>query len=525
MVYQIYPRSFADGDADGVGDLRGIRHRLDHLAWLGIDAIWLSPIFRSPMADFGYDVADYCDIDPIFGDLAEFDRLVADCHARGIRVVLDWVPNHTSIEHPWFVESRSSRDNPKRDWYVWRDLGPDGAPPNNWRAAFAVDEPAWTLDPTTGQAYLHCFLPEQPDLNWDHPEVEAAMLDTLRFWLDRGVDGFRMDVVHLIGKDLDTDDPASAGNHVPHNDVASTHERLRRIRLLLDSYEGDRTSVGEVYLLDEAAMATYYGQDDELHLSFNFPFLWASWDAGQLRRRIDRTLEHLTPRQAWPTWVLSNHDVPRHRQRYGGSEAIARQAAVLLLTLPGTPFMYQGEELGLIDAVVPDDRIVDPGGRDGCRAPIPWTAGCGSWLGSGAVAAVPARGVRAQRRATGRRSRLDRPPLPAHARPQAVQCGAALRRLPVAGSTGRRARLRAVGRGHGRARLGGDQHGLGGPPGHPARSRHHRAVDRSARRGRRRYRSDPRHGRTRRAPRMTAFDPWDAPSRSSTRRAASARPP
>ncbi len=374
VVYQIYPRSFADGDADGVGDLRGIRHRLDHLAWLGIDAIWLSPIFRSPMADFGYDVADYCDIDPIFGDLAEFDRLVADCHARGIRVVLDWVPNHTSIEHPWFVESRSSRDNPKRDWYVWRDLGPDGAPPNNWRAAFAVEEPAWTLDPTTGQAYLHCFLPDQPDLNWDHPEVEAAMLDTLRFWLDRGVDGFRMDVVHLIGKDLDTDDPASAGNHVPHNDVASTHERLRRIRLLLDSYEGDRTSVGEVYLLDEAAMATYYGQDDELHLSFNFPFLWASWDAGQLRRRIDRTLEHLTPRQAWPTWVLSNHDVPRHRQRYGGSEAIARQAAVLLLSLPGTPFMYQGEELGLIDAVVPDDRIVDPGGRDGCRAPIPWTA-------------------------------------------------------------------------------------------------------------------------------------------------------
>jgi alpha-glucosidase len=183
-----------------------------------------------------------------------------------------------------------------------------------------------------------------------------------------------MDVVHLIGKDLDTPDPASAGNHVPHDDVATTHERLRRIRLLLDSYEGDRTSVGEVYLLDEAAMATYYGQDDELHLSFNFPFLWASWNAGQLRRRVDRTLEHLTPRHAWPTWVLSNHDVPRHRQRYGGSEAIARQAAVLLLTLPGTPFMYQGEELGLIDAVVPDDRVVDPGGRDGCRAPIPWTA-------------------------------------------------------------------------------------------------------------------------------------------------------
>ncbi|MGD9702581.1 MAG: alpha-amylase family glycosyl hydrolase [Acidimicrobiia bacterium] len=374
VVYQIYPRSFADGNGDGVGDLRGIRDRLDHLVWLGVDAIWLSPIFTSPMADFGYDVADYCDIDPVFGDLAEFDGLLADCHARGIRVMLDWVPNHTSIEHPWFVESRSSRDNPKREWYVWRDLGPDGSPPNNWKAAFAADRPAWTLDPTTGQAYLHCFLPEQPDLNWDNPAVEAAMLDTLRFWLDRGVDGFRMDVVHLIGKDLAVVDPEGAAAHVAHNDIPATHERLRHIRALLDSYDGDRTSVGEVVLLDEAAMATYYGQDDELHLSFNFPFLWAPWDAEKLRRRIDRTLEHLTPRQAWPTWVLSNHDLSRHRERYGGAEAAARQAALLLLTLPGTPFLYQGEELGLVDAVVPPDRVVDPGGRDGCRAPIPWTA-------------------------------------------------------------------------------------------------------------------------------------------------------
>jgi alpha-glucosidase len=374
VVYQIYPRSFADGNGDGIGDLRGVRNHLDHLVWLGVDAIWLSPIFRSPMADFGYDVSDYCAIDPVFGDLDEFDALVADCHERGLRVMLDWVPNHTSIEHPWFVASRSRRDDPKRDWYVWRDFGPDGAPPNDWRAAFAPDQPAWTLDAATGQAYLHCFLPEQPDLNWDHPEVEAAMHDTLRFWLDRGVDGFRMDVVHLIGKDLERNDPPGAAGHVIHNDVAVTHDRLRRIRQLLDDYPGDRTSVGEVYLLDEAAMAAYYGHGDELHLSFNFPFLWTAWDARQLRRRIERTLEHLGPRHAWPTWVLSNHDVPRHRQRYGGSEAAARAAAVLLLTLPGTPFLFQGEELGLLDAVVPPDRVVDPGGRDGCRAPLPWTA-------------------------------------------------------------------------------------------------------------------------------------------------------
>lgn len=372
VVYQIYPRSFADSNSDGIGDLQGIRQRLDHLSRLGIEVLWLSPVFRSPMADFGYDVSDYCAIDPVFGTLADMDALIADCHDRGMRLMLDWVPNHTSEQHPWFVESRADRTNPKADWYVWRD-----EPANNWLASFPRGEQAWEYDATRNQWYLRCFLREQPDLNWDNPEVEAAMLDTLRFWLDRGVDGFRMDVIHLIGKHLDEDDPASAVarqyGHVPFNDVPETHDRIRRIRALLDSYDGDRACVGEVYLLDEARMAEYYGNDDELHLSFNFSFLWAAWDAATVRAKIASTLGHLRSRGAWPTWVLSNHDVPRHRQRYGGAEDVARMAAALLLTLPGTPFVYQGEELGLIDAVIPADRVVDPGGRDGCRAPIPWT--------------------------------------------------------------------------------------------------------------------------------------------------------
>ena len=377
MVYQVYPRSFADGGPAhgahaGIGDLRGIIDKLDYLAWLGVDALWISPIFRSPMADFGYDVSDFCDIDPVFGTLTDFDELVEQAHLRNLRVLLDWVPNHTSDQHPWFRESRLDRTNPKTDWYVWRD-----EPANNWMAAFPRGDTAWTFDDVRSQYYLRCFLPSQPDLNWDHPPVEAAMLDTLRFWLDRGVDGFRMDVVHLIGKHIDLDDPHPEGRkpavHVIHNDVPATHQRLRRIRTLLDSYPGDRVSVGEVYLLDEAAMASYYGDNDELHLSFNFPFLWAPFDAAQLSKRIVSTLHHLDTRRAWPTWVLSNHDVPRHRQRYGGSEAAARVAAIMLLTLPGTPFMYQGEELGLVDADVPPHRVVDPDHRDGCRAPIPWT--------------------------------------------------------------------------------------------------------------------------------------------------------
>jgi alpha-glucosidase len=374
VVYQIYPRSFCDTDGDGVGDLIGIQRRLDHLVELGVDAIWLSPIFPSPMADFGYDVSDYCNIDPIFGSLEIFDRLLQEAHDLGIRVILDWVPNHTSHQHPWFVESRSSRQSPKRDWYVWRDPAPDGGPPNNWVASF-IDAPAWTFDSTTGQYYLHCFLAEQPDLNWSNPEVVAAMHDVARFWLDRGVDGFRVDVVHLIGKASDLPDDPDDLLPIPHvalNHRPETHALLRGLRRVFDDYPGDRMMVGEVFLLDTSMVATYYGDGDELHLAFNFPPLYTPWDARSWRKQIEATAAELDPSGAWPTWVLSNHDNRRHRTRYGESEARARAAAVLLLTLRGTPFLYAGEELGLSDAHIPADRVVDPGGRDGCRAPIPW---------------------------------------------------------------------------------------------------------------------------------------------------------
>ncbi|MBW3669173.1 MAG: DUF3459 domain-containing protein [Actinobacteria bacterium] len=366
VVYQVYPRSFADGNGDGVGDLIGLRRRLDHLAELGVDAVWLSPFYRSPMADFGYDVADHTDVDPLFGTLDDFDALLADAHARGIRVLVDLVPNHTSDQHPWF------RDPAKRDWYIRRDGAPD-TPPNNWRAAFG-DYPAWTWDEASGQWYLHLFLPQQPDLDWANPEVEAAMHDVMRFWLDRGVDGFRIDVVHGIGKDPALpDDPPEVGGlpHATVNDDPRTHPFIRRMRALADSYDGDRVLVGEVYLLDTRKVVAYYGDGDELHLAFNFPPLYTAWDAGKWRRQIERAEAEHNAVGGWPTWVLSNHDNVRHCTRYG-SEACARAAAVLLLTLRGTPFVYQGDELGLEDAEVPADRVVDPGGRDGCRAPIPW---------------------------------------------------------------------------------------------------------------------------------------------------------
>ncbi|MEP6661682.1 MAG: alpha-amylase family glycosyl hydrolase [Acidimicrobiales bacterium] len=376
VVYQVYPRSFSDGNGDGIGDLQGLLEQIDYVARLGVGAVWLSPIFRSPMADFGYDVSDYRDVDPVFGTLDDLDRLVERFHERGIRVLLDWVPNHSSIEHPWFVESRSSRTSAKRDWYVWRDPPPGGGPPNNWLAEFSQGAPAWTFDDASGQYYLHLFLPEQPDLNWANPEVVAAMHDDVRFWLDRGIDGFRIDVVHGLGKDITRDDPddyVEAGHtHAPVNDSEATHGVLRDLRRLFDSYPDERVMVGEVFLLDTARVARYYGHGDELHLSFNFPPLFASWKASSWRRHIDTTIAHLDPIDAWPTWVLSNHDRPRHRTRYD-SEAITRAAAVLLLTLRGTPFLYAGEELGLADAVVPPERVVDPGGRDGCRAPLPWT--------------------------------------------------------------------------------------------------------------------------------------------------------
>ena len=377
VVYQIYPRSFADSNGDGVGDLAGITAKLDYLADLGVDALWLSPIFTSPMRDFGYDVADYCGIDPVFGTDADFDELIDGVHRRGMRLLLDWVPNHSSSDHPWFVESRSSRDNPKRNWYVWRDRQPDGSPPTNWMSLFK-GVPAWTHDDLTDQSYLHVFLAEQPDLNWANPDVEAAMNDSLRYWLDRGVDGFRSDVVNLIGKGTDVDDLPEHLVTMPllATDRPFGHELLRRIRTLLDSYEHEPMMVGEVYLLRGGESASYLGDigggAPELHLSFDFRPLHTPWEADRMQDALSK-MEADFAEPGWPTFVLSNHDRPRHRTRFG-TEARARAAAVLALTIRGTPFLYAGEELGLEDGVVPPERVVDPDGRDGCRAPIPWTA-------------------------------------------------------------------------------------------------------------------------------------------------------
>ena len=381
VVYQIYPRSFCDRSGDGVGDLEGIREHLDHLVDLGVDALWLSPIFPSPMADFGYDVADYCGVDPLFGALSDFDRLLGAAHDAGLRVILDWVPNHTSDRHPWFASSRSSRRSEHRDWYIWRDSSPSGGPPNNWRAAFAgvggtEFPPAWTYDDASGQWYLHLFLAEQPDLNWSNPDVQAAMTGTLRFWLDRGVDGFRMDVIHAIGKDPALPDLPGDLAPIPVCaliDEPVCHPLIRLIRSAVEAGSPEAVIVGEIVLPTVGQSAAYYGSQDgpELDLAFNFHPLHAPWDPGAWRAQIDLVVSEVAP-AGWPAWALGNHDNRRQRTRYG-SEARARAAAVLLLTQMGTPFLYAGEELGLADADVPAERRVDPGGRDGCRAPIPWT--------------------------------------------------------------------------------------------------------------------------------------------------------
>jgi alpha-glucosidase len=369
-VYQVYPRSFADGDGDGVGDLRGLHDHLDHIADLGVDAIWMSPVFRSPMADNGYDVSDYCDIDPVFGNLATFDALVDAAHRRGLRVLLDWVPNHTSVEHPWFVESRKSRESPKRDWYYWRGNDP-ATLPNNWQSNFGGS--AWTWDEPTEQWYLHLFLAQQPDLNWNNPEVRDAMHSTLRFWLDRGVDGFRMDVVHLIGKDPALPDVPErlVDRHMAGwYDDPRTHPLLRGIHAVLAEYRGNRVSIGEVNLRDPRRLASYYGDGDELDLVFTFRGMDLGWDADGWARLLDDVARDL-PANAWPAWVLGNHDEKRVRTRLGSLRR-AEVLAFLTLTLRGATFVYAGDELGLADADVPPDRRVDVVGRDGCRAPLPW---------------------------------------------------------------------------------------------------------------------------------------------------------
>ncbi|MGY1666439.1 alpha-amylase family glycosyl hydrolase [Geodermatophilus sp. SYSU D00696] len=390
-VYQVYPRSFADADGDGVGDLRGLREHLDHLAALHVGAVWLSPVFPSPMADFGYDVADFCDVDPLFGGLGELDALIADCHARGIRVVLDWVPNHSSDRHPWFLASRSSREDPKRDWYVWRDGAPGGGPPNDWRSDFAAVGPAWSFDERTGQWYLHSYTPQQPDLNWDNPEVEAAMHDTVRFWLDRGVDGLRIDALQRLGKDPLLRSNAGADRRHDQDWEPVAHERLRGIRRVVDEYP-DRMIVGEVYLLDLRRVVDYVAGGDQLHMAHNFVFLHLPWDAAAFRDAVEQ-FEELAEPDAWPAWFLGNHDHSRIATRYddgsGSGPARARAAALLLTALRGTPFLYQGDELGLPDADVPPDRVVDVDGRDPERAPLPWRPPSVAGPGAGFTTGTP----------------------------------------------------------------------------------------------------------------------------------------
>jgi alpha-glucosidase len=390
-VYQVYPRSFADGDGDGVGDLRGLRAHLDHLSDLRVQAVWLSPIFPSPMADFGYDVADFCGVDPVFGTLDELDGLIADCHDRGIRVVLDWVPNHSSDQHPWFLASRSSRDDPKRDWYVWRDGAADGGPPNDWRSEFAAVGPAWTFDDATGQWYLNSYTPQQPDLNWDNPEVEAAMHDVVRFWLDRGVDGLRIDALQRLGKDPELASNAGSDRRHDQDWQPVAQQRLRGIRRVVDEFP-DRMIVGEVYLLDLRRVVDYLSGGDQLHLAHNFVFLHLPWDAAAFRSVIE-DFEALAEPDAWPAWFLGNHDHSRIATRYddgaGAGPARARAVALLLTALRGTPFLYQGDELGLPDAVVRPDQVVDVDGRDPERAPLPWRPPSVAGPGAGFTTGTP----------------------------------------------------------------------------------------------------------------------------------------
>ena len=387
IVYQIYPLSFQDSDGDGKGDLTGIRQRLDHLVWLGVNAVWISPIYPSPMKDFGYDISDYCNVAPVFGTLADFDRLLAEVHARGLKMILDFVPNHSSDQHPWFVESRSSRGSPKRDWYIWRDPAPGGGPPTNWLAQFGGS--AWEYDERTGRYYYHAFLKEQPDLNWRNRDTRNAMYDVLRFWLDRGVDGFRVDVMwHLIKDDQFRDNPPNPGwepGDSEHRrllelyttDRPEVHEVVAEMRDLFESYD-ERLIIGEIYLPVERLVAYYGLERPGVHLPFNFQLIQAPWNACQIESMISE-YDQRVPEEEWPNWVLGNHDQHRIATRIG--EPQARVAAMLLLTLRGTPTLYYGDELGMHDVQIPPERVHDPYeknqpglglGRDPQRTPMQW---------------------------------------------------------------------------------------------------------------------------------------------------------
>lgn len=390
VIYQVYPRSFQDSDDDGVGDLRGILARLDYLVELGVDAVWISPFYPSPMADFGYDVANYTEVDPLFGTLADFDLLLLGAHARGFKIILDFVPNHSSDQHPWFLDSRSARDAVKRDWYLWRDPEPEGGPPNNWLSNFGGS--AWTFDETTNQYYYHSFLKQQPDLNWRNPEVREAMYAAMRFWLDKGVDGFRMDVLWLLIKDdqfrsnppdLHFNGGSSFWSLLPRytGNQPETHGIVAEMRTVMDRYN-ERVLIGEIYLPIKD-LISYYGATPELmgaQMPFNFHLIQTAWQAARIAQLI-RDYEAELPAGAWPNWVLGNHDQKRLATRVGHAQS--RVAAVLLLTLRGTPTLYYGDELGMPNAAIAPHQVQDPAeinqpgigqGRDPERSPMLWDA-------------------------------------------------------------------------------------------------------------------------------------------------------
>lgn len=397
VFYEIYVRSFRDSNGDGIGDLRGIIDKLDYLndgtpSSLGIDAIWLSPVHPSPDYDFGYDVSDFSSINPAFGTMEDFDELLREAHDRGIRVVMDLVMNHTSDEHPWFMESRSSRDNPYRDWYIWRDGRSFRRPPNRWRSA--VLGSAWTYDRDTRQYYYHAFLKRQPDLNWRNPSVKASMFDVARFWLDRGVDGFRLDLInHLVEDEELRDNPRCLGRypyewqeHIYDRDRPETHQVLKEFRGLLDEY-GDRMMVSEVYAFDPKLAASFYGEgDDESHLVFNYDYLFTRFAAKSFRRVVTEW-DNAVPEEGWPALFLGSHDTPRLFSRYGrfrDAWSRAKVLAALLLTSRGTPFMYYGDEIGMSNCHIPRWEMQDPVGRlvwpipmgrDRCRTPMQWNGG------------------------------------------------------------------------------------------------------------------------------------------------------
>ncbi|MEO8364904.1 MAG: alpha-glucosidase family protein [Pseudoxanthomonas sp.] len=397
VIYQIYPRSFMDTDGNGVGDLPGIVEKLDYIANLGVDAIWISPFFKSPMADFGYDIADYRDVDPLFGNLGDFERLLAKAHGLGIKVMIDQVLSHCSVEHEWFKKSSESRDNPKADWYVWADAKPDGTPPNNWMSLFGGV--AWRWEPRRGQYYLHNFLASQPDLNFHNPEVQQATLDNVEFWLQKGVDGLRLDAINFcfhdrqlrdnppkppeqrVGRGFSPDNPYAFQYHYYNNTQPENLAFLEDLRALLDRYPG-ATTLGEISSEDSLATMGEYVNDQRLHMGYSFELLTDDFSAAYIRG----TAEALEAKMAdgWPCWAISNHDVQRAVTRWGGaaaSDTFAKQLVALVCSLRGSVCLYQGEELGLGEADVPYEALQDPygktfwpnfKGRDGCRTPMPW---------------------------------------------------------------------------------------------------------------------------------------------------------